>query len=91
MGLLSKADTYIGNVKEAISQFVNAATGGYADEMLSARCYRTHNWLETPLNCVFGRDHCKLMYQCEWHRKGQHPHYSRCPEDIHCEDDCSCS
>lgn len=70
-------------VLEACSQLINALTGGYADEMLSARLHRqryspTINFFRQCINHIFfwEPDHCARAYQCEWQRKGQHPHYS---------------
>lgn len=74
---------YLSQLLEACSQLVNALTGGYADEMLSARLHRqrhnpTINFLRQCINQIFfwQSDHCAQAYQCEWQRKGQHPHYS---------------
>ena len=68
--------SYIGRVKESISQLANAITGGYSDEMLSARAHRTKNKpLITILDAVFGHAHCQTMHDWEFARKGQHPYY----------------
>lgn len=67
---------YIGSIKEALSQLLNAVLGGYPDEMLSARAHRVNAWYETPINAVLGSRHCHEMYEYEWTRKSQHPHYS---------------
>jgi hypothetical protein len=66
---------YIGRIKEAISQLVNACCGGYPDEMVSARSHRTGGWLENVIDAVLGVGHCELMYRRELDRKGQHPGY----------------
>jgi hypothetical protein len=69
---------YRGYVLEAVSQLLNAVLGGYPDEMLSARIYRTKHWSESWFDFLLGKDHCKNMYKYEWTRKSQHPHYSKC-------------
>ena len=66
----------IGNILEAISQLANAVLGGYPDEMLSARAWRTQAWYMLPLDLILGKDHCKKMYDYEWSRKSKHPHYN---------------
>ena len=70
---------YRGFVLEAISQLLNVLTGGYPDEMLSARSYRDNSWMRWVLDTFLGEDHCKKMYEYEWTRKSQHPHYSYDP------------
>lgn len=64
-----------GRILEAISQLINALTGGYPDEMLSARAYREQTWYMPWIDKLFGKDHCLKMYEYEWTRKSQHPHY----------------
>lgn len=66
---------YIGNVKEAFSQLINAVTGGYPDEMLSARAYRTDAWFRSWIDAVLGSGHCEEMFRHEFTRKSQHPYY----------------
>jgi hypothetical protein len=45
--------------------------------MLSAGAYRTKNEnLVVFLDIIFGKNHCKQMYDWEFSRKGQHPHYN---------------
>ena len=72
---MNRLSEIVGNVKEATSQLINAATGGYPDEMLSARAWRTQTWFRKPLDWLLGKDHCQRMYEWEWTRKSQHPHY----------------
>lgn len=68
--------TYFGQVNEAISQLLNAITGGYSEEMLSARAHRVNNKpLSAILDAVFGADHCRKMHDYEFTRKSQHPYY----------------
>lgn len=70
-----------GGVKEwlyqnaiAFDQQVNAITGGFADETMSARCYRLNHrnpykWFEQFINVLFmwqGWDHCKKAYEKEY-------------------------
>lgn len=66
---------WLNNIKEALSQLINAATGGYPDEMLSARAHRTEASFEILLDSLFGWEHCKRMYEHEFTRKSHHPHY----------------
>ena len=68
--------TYLGNLKEAVSQLINCLLGGYPDEMLSARAWRVQAWYRKPLDMLLGEDHCRKMYEYEFTRKSQHPHYS---------------
>lgn len=73
----------------ALDQLANAlpppidGTVGYADETLSARCYRAHRdgkrfglWFMPPIDWFFGLwqgpDHCKNAYIKEFERKN-HP------------------
>ena len=61
-------------------------TVGYADETLSARCYRAHRdgkilgkWFMPPIDLVFGLwqgpDHCKNAYIKEFARKNYPEEY----------------
>jgi hypothetical protein len=54
-----------------VDQGVNVLTGGYADETLSARCYREDLWLRPWINALFfwQRDHCQSAFQNELLRK----------------------
>ena len=68
---------YIGNLKESISQLFNAILAGYPDEMLSARLFRTNSRFTCLLDFFFGKNHCEKMYNYEYTRKSQHPHYNK--------------
>ena len=74
----------IGFINEWLSQGINVFTGGYPDEMFSARAFRTKNWTLFFIDLVFGQGHCEEMYKYEWSRKSQHPHYNQenRPSDI---------
>lgn len=74
---------YFSQVLEALSQLLNTIFGGYADEMLSARLHRHRNtvlgaFFRSIVNSLFfwQDDHCLIAYDCEWQRKGNHPHYN---------------
>ncbi|WP_211172424.1 hypothetical protein [Massilia forsythiae] len=56
----------------AVDQLVNAACGGYADETMSARCWRLravrpYAWLRPTIDRVFfwQVDHCRSAYESE--------------------------
>ena len=55
----------------AIDQLFNALLGGYADETLSARAFRTSHWLEPVIDALFfWQDrHCYFSYLAEKQRK----------------------
>lgn len=61
----------------AFDQLVNALLGGYADETLSARAYRTRSPLECWLDALFFWDenHCRTSYQSELERRQLPPQY----------------
>ena len=65
--------SWLDSVKESLSQVANALTGGYPDEMLSARAHREKRWIEKPLDFVFGSGHCEKMLKHERESRGQHP------------------
>jgi hypothetical protein len=68
---------YLGGILEACSQLVNAMLGGYSDEMLSARAWRTQAWYRSVLDYVCGEGHCERMFVWEFERKSQHPYYGK--------------
>ncbi|MCL2710766.1 MAG: hypothetical protein FWE95_07785 [Planctomycetaceae bacterium] len=54
----------------AIDQLINTIFGGWADETLSARCWREKRWFRHVIDLLFrwqideaGRGHCE---QCYW-------------------------
>ena len=62
----------------AIDQLLNAITGGYADETLSARAYRMRakgqpywGWTANAIDALFfwQDDHCELAYLSEVKRR----------------------
>jgi hypothetical protein len=55
---------HIWQILMAFDQLVNALLGGWADETLSARCYRTKSIFERPINWLFfwQPDHCHQAY-----------------------------
>lgn len=60
----------------AIDQLFNAALGGYADETLSARFYRTNSPMQKYINAIFfDPDHCRLSYMAEIERHQFPPAY----------------
>lgn len=63
----------------AIDQLVNALLGGYADETLSARAYRTQSPLERYIDAIFFWDenHCRTSFQSELERRQLPPQYRR--------------
>jgi hypothetical protein len=72
----------------AVDQMANTVLGGWADETMSARCYRnrerTRGWslLYRGVNAVFFwmPDHCRGAYESEQRRLNAPPEY-RLPED----------
>lgn len=69
---------YIRQIAIAADQLVNTLLGGYADETLSARCYRLSGryWYAKALRAVLDfvlsprrRDHCFEAYQSEVKRR----------------------
>lgn len=70
----------------ALDQLVNTLLGGYADETLSARCYRLSDryWYAKVCRFVLDlvlsprrRDHCLVSYQNEVARRQLPPDYQR--------------
>ena len=69
----------------AIDQLANTVIGGYADETLSARCYRAHRdgkimgkLFMRPIDLLFfwqGPGHCKNAYIKEFERKNYPDEY----------------
>jgi hypothetical protein len=55
----------------AFDQLVNTLLGGWADETLSARCYRTRSCFEPMINLLFfwQPDHCQQAWQWELDRR----------------------
>ena len=56
----------------AFDQLINAAAGGYADETMSARCWRLrarrpYRWLRPVIDWIFfwQADHCRTAYESE--------------------------
>jgi hypothetical protein len=56
----------------ALDQLVNAAAGGYADETMSARCWRLrarrpYCWLRPVIDSIFfwQADHCQSAFESE--------------------------
>lgn len=62
----------------ALDQLANTLVGGYADETLSARAFRTNHWLEYYINLIFFWEpqHCMNSYMAEV-RKYQYPQHYR--------------
>ena len=58
---------WLKQVAVAVDQLVNAALGGWADETLSSRAYRTNPKLEKVINTLFwfDKDHCYESYVSE--------------------------
>jgi hypothetical protein len=58
---------YILNIFCAISQLINALTGGNHNEMLSAKAYRKDiKWLIRLINIIFlDSNHCKKAFEYE--------------------------
>jgi hypothetical protein len=59
----------------ALDQLINAAAGGYADETMSARCWRMrarrpYSILRPIIDCMFfwQTDHCRSAYESERER-----------------------
>lgn len=59
----------------ALDQLLNAVTGGWADETLSARCWRQRankrwNRARKIIDALFfwQKGHCKEAYESEWRR-----------------------
>jgi len=57
----------------ALDQLLNTMLGGWADETLSARCWREKRWFRYVIDLLFcwqvddkGRRHCE---QCYWHEQ----------------------
>lgn len=67
----------------AVDQVANTLLGGYADETMSARCYRnrgrTRGWyaLYRLVNALFFwmEDHCRSAYDAEKLRLNEPPEY----------------
>ena len=60
----------------AIDQLANSVFGGYADETLSARAYRTNSPLQKYINAIFfDRNHCRESYMAEIDRHQLPPAY----------------
>jgi hypothetical protein len=56
----------------ALDQLVNAVLGGYADETMSARCWRLrsarpYSWLRRAVDLLFWfqKNHCQTAYESE--------------------------
>lgn len=58
---------WLKQVAVAVDQLVNAALGGWADETLSSRAYRTSPKAEKVINALlwFDKDHCYESYVSE--------------------------
>lgn len=58
---------YLRQVLVAADQLMNAFLGGWADESLSSRAYRTGaRWAVAAVNALFlDRDHCRQAYYSE--------------------------
>jgi hypothetical protein len=59
----------------ALDQLANAILGGYADETMSARCWRLraqrpYSWLRPTIDRLFfwQKDHCQGAYESEQRR-----------------------
>lgn len=69
--------TWLRNVLIAVDQLANAVLGGYADETISARCWRLRKkrrWavMRAVIDAAFRpieRDHCRLSFESEQDRK----------------------
>jgi hypothetical protein len=70
----------------ALDQLVNTLFGGWADETLSARCWRENRWFRHVIDLMFfwqtgdnGKwNHCE---QCYWHERKRMdlpPEYRTC-------------
>jgi hypothetical protein len=80
---------YFFHILVALSQLGNTLLGGYPDESMSARAWRTGRAGKVPgaftrplIDFLFvvitlGRDkhHCRTAYESELRRKQLHPHY----------------
>ena len=61
----------------AFNQLINALFSGWADETLSARCYREKRWFRHVIDLLFfwhknsegKRNHCEQCYRHERERK----------------------
>ena len=60
-----------------IDQGFNVLLGGYADETLSARAYRTGHWSKPFIDALFFWEdsHCYTSYLAEVYRKQLPTHY----------------
>jgi hypothetical protein len=63
----------------AVDQLANAVLGGWADETMSARCWRLrtqrpYSWLQVAIDRLFfwQQNHCESAYQSE-RRRAQLP------------------
>jgi hypothetical protein len=58
---------HIWQVIMSFDQFINTLLGGWADETISARCYRTKSKFEWWINLLFfwQPDHCHKAYLWE--------------------------
>jgi hypothetical protein len=62
----------------AIDQLANTLLGGYSDETLSARSYRTNSKTQKYINALFfDRDHCRKSFMAEIERKQLPPAYRK--------------
>lgn len=67
----------------AVDQVGNALLGGYADETLSARCYRlrlvSRAWANglKIVDFLFGKGHCRESYESEERRRHLPVEYRR--------------
>lgn len=73
----------IGEVLIAFDQLANAMLGGYADETISARCwrlraYKPYSILRPSIDGLFfwQRDHCKTAFESEVKRRQLPKEYS---------------
>jgi hypothetical protein len=93
---LTPLGQYVGQVFIAVDQLINALWPSflwghlsYADETLSARCYRAHRdgkrmgiWFMKFIDLLFtwqGPGHCKNAYLKELDRRGVPPEYRVTP------------
>lgn len=63
----------------ALDQLANTLCGGYADETLSARAFRTNHWLEPWINKLFFWEpqHCERSYLAEIYKRQYPQHYRK--------------
>jgi len=73
---------YFKNLSIAVDQLINAIFFGFADESLSARCWREKRWFRYVLDSLFfwqvdeqGRRHCEQSYIWERKRMDLPPEY----------------